>query len=60
MRGATSRAVMSVGPPAENGTIMRSGFAGKDCADAGAAGNRQQKTAAARSSWLMTDPPGKE
>ena len=32
--GAMSRAVMSVGPPAENGTTMRIGFDGYGCAGA--------------------------
>src|SRR5688572_28283921 len=56
-RGATWRTVMSVGPPAENGTTMRIGFAGKDCA-ATAAGNRQAARQAAQSGVFTVDPPG--
>src|SRR5438067_13653479 len=37
MRWATSRATMSVVPPAGNGTMMRSGFDGNVCAPAAVA-----------------------
>src|SRR4051794_11177069 len=48
MRCATRRATMSVVPPAGNGTMMRSGFEGKDCANAFPHRNRN-----ARRSFFM-------
>ena len=40
MRWPTMRAMMSLGPPAGNGTISLIGFAGKSCA-AASAGNSE-------------------
>ena len=40
MRWPTTRAMMSLGPPAGNGTISLIGFAGKSCAAAAAGSSR--------------------
>src|SRR5262245_16302389 len=57
MRGPIRRAVMSVGPPAENGTTMRIGLAGKGCDSAGAAKHRPATRNAIRNLGFISPPP---
>src|ERR1044071_3528172 len=54
IRSAMIRAIVSVGPPAENGTTIATGRAGKFCADATP---KQDITAAAKSRRLFMAPP---
>src|SRR5262245_17541199 len=58
MRGPMRRAVMSVGPPAENGMIMRIGLDGKACAATSSGVSRHASTTA-RIELFMCSPPGR-
>ncbi len=55
MRCATMRPIVSVGPPAENGTIKVSVRDGKVCPDA--TGRLPARTATAASKVFMVCPP---
>src|SRR6185295_2210107 len=54
MRAAMMRAIVSVGPPAENGTTIVTGLAGKPCAEAASAIPQRTSTTAARYAFIVS------